>query len=80
MTLVIDKSGSMSGNKIAQAKDAAMQVIEGLDLGEAFNVILYDSSLQILSPEPLIKTAQTTLQAYDYIGAVIVCFCAGYSI
>jgi Ca-activated chloride channel family protein len=70
LTLVIDKSGSMSGNKIVQAKDAAMQVIEGLDLGEAFNVILYDSSLQIFSSEPLIKTAQTTLQAYDFIGAV----------
>ena len=70
LTLVIDKSGSMAGNKIVQARDAAMQVIEGLDLGEAFNVILYDNSLQVLSPEPLIKTAQTTLQAYDYIGAV----------
>ena len=33
-------------------------------------MILYDNSLQILSPEPLIKTSQTTLQAYDYIGAV----------
>lgn len=70
LTLVIDKSGSMSGNKITQAKDAALQVIEGLDLGEAFNVILYDNSLQMLSREPLIKTAQTTLQAYDYVGAV----------
>jgi len=70
LTLVIDKSGSMSGNKIVQAKDAAMQVIEGLDLGEAFNVILYDSGLQMLSSEPLIKTGQTTLQAYDYISAV----------
>ena len=69
LTLVIDKSGSMSGNKIVQAKDAAMQVIEGLDLGEAFNVILYDNSLQILSSEPLIKTGQTTLQAYDYINS-----------
>jgi Ca-activated chloride channel family protein len=70
LTLVIDKSGSMSGNKIVQARDAAMQVIEGLDPGEAFNVILYDDNLQIFSPEPLIKTAQTTFQAYDYIGAV----------
>jgi Ca-activated chloride channel family protein len=70
LTLVIDKSGSMSGNKIVQARDAAMQVIEGLDLGEAFNVILYDNSLQMLSSEPLIKSAQTTMQAYDYIGAV----------
>jgi Ca-activated chloride channel family protein len=70
LTLVIDKSGSMSGNKIVQARDAAMQVIEGLDPGEAFNVILYDNSLQILSPEPLIKTGQTTLRAYDYISAV----------
>ena len=70
LTLVIDKSGSMSGNKIVQARDAAMQVIEGLDLGEAFNVILYDTGLQMLSSEPLTKTAQTTLQAYDYISAV----------
>jgi Ca-activated chloride channel homolog len=70
LTLVIDKSGSMSGNKIVQARNAALQVIEGLDLGERFNVILYDNALQMLSTEPLVKTAQSTLQAYDYIDAV----------
>ena len=39
MTLVIDRSGSMRGEKIVQAQEAAAQVIAGLEPGERFNII-----------------------------------------
>ena len=45
VTLVLDRSGSMSGDKIRQAQDAAVQVVSGLEDGEAFNVILYNSNI-----------------------------------
>ncbi len=41
--IVIDKSGSMSGTKIHEAKDAATFMVNNLNLGDAFNVIAFDS-------------------------------------
>ena len=36
--VVLDRSGSMRGEKIEQARGAAIQVLEGLEPGEAFNI------------------------------------------
>jgi Ca-activated chloride channel family protein len=41
--IVIDKSGSMSGTKIHEAKDAATFMVNNLNVGDAFNVIAFDS-------------------------------------
>jgi Ca-activated chloride channel family protein len=41
VTLVMDRSGSMEGEKFEQARDAAMQIIEKLKEGESFNIIDY---------------------------------------
>ena len=50
VTLVIDRSGSMRGEKLAQVREAALQVLAGLDDGEAFNVILYNEGVEPFSP------------------------------
>ena len=42
---MLDRSGSMAGEKLDQARAAALQVIEGLDDGEAFNIIDYSTSV-----------------------------------
>ncbi|HXJ57273.1 MAG TPA: VIT domain-containing protein, partial [Verrucomicrobiae bacterium] len=36
--LVLDRSGSMAGEKLEQVRAAALQVLEGLEEGEAFNI------------------------------------------
>jgi len=46
VTLVIDKSGSMAGEKMDQALKAASQIIEGLDDGEYFNIIVYNEAVE----------------------------------
>ena len=52
MTLVIDRSGSMRGEKLAQVREAALQVLAGLDDGEAFNVILYNEGVEPFADRP----------------------------
>lgn len=59
VTLVIDRSGSMAGEKIEQARKAALQVVEGLNDGEAFNIIDYSDSIARFSERPMIKSTST---------------------
>lgn len=54
--IVVDRSGSMSGKKIEQAKDALKFVLNNLNEGDTFNIIAYDSSVESFRPE---------LQRYD---------------
>ncbi len=46
VVLVLDRSGSMSGEKIDQAKEAARFVLNNLREGDLFNVIAYDSQVE----------------------------------
>jgi Ca-activated chloride channel family protein len=70
VTLVIDRSGSMAGPKLDQVKAAALQVVEGLDDGEGFNLIVYNEAVEMFAAQPVIKSAETTKQARDYISAL----------
>ncbi len=67
VTLVIDRSGSMEGEKIKQAKSAALQVVEGLENGEAFNIIDYSDSVARFAERPVVKTSKTIADARAYI-------------
>ncbi len=67
VTIVIDRSGSMAGEKMEQARAAALQVLEGLNEGEAFNIIDYHDNVQKFAPRPVIKDAATTGAARDYV-------------
>ena len=67
VTLVIDRSGSMKGEKIEQARAAALQVVEGLEDGEAFNIFDYSDSVARFAAQPVIKNKETTGQARAYI-------------
>ncbi len=53
---VVDRSGSMSGKKIEQAKDALKFVLNNLRQGDTFNIVAYDSTVEAFKPE---------LQKYD---------------
>ncbi len=67
VTLVLDRSGSMAGEKIEQARAAALQVVEGLNEGEAFNIIDYSDSIAKFAEQPAIKNSETIHRARAYI-------------
>ena len=67
ITVVIDRSGSMSGEKLQQAKAAAVQVIDGLYDGEAFNVIDYSDSISSFASVPIVKNKDNAKQARHYL-------------
>ena len=48
---VVDRSGSMSGPKIEQAKGALKFVLNNLREGDTFNIIAYDSAVESFRPE-----------------------------
>jgi Ca-activated chloride channel family protein len=54
--IVVDRSGSMSGKKIEQAKEALKSVLNNLRQGDTFNIVAYDSAVESFKPE---------LQKYD---------------
>jgi Ca-activated chloride channel family protein len=48
---VVDRSGSMSGEKMDQAKDALKFVLNNLKQGDTFNIVAYDSEVEAFRPE-----------------------------
>lgn len=50
MALVIDRSGSMSGDRIAQAKDAAIAAVERLTASDILSVVIFDQSIDTIVP------------------------------
>jgi len=67
VTLVIDRSGSMAGAKMDQARAAALQVVEGLADGEAFNIIDYSTTVSLFSPQPVAATRESRVAARNYL-------------
>jgi Ca-activated chloride channel family protein len=70
VTLVLDRSGSMAGEKLDQALAAARQVIEGLADGEAFNIIDYSSQVAMFAPRPVPKSRESTERARVYLASI----------
>jgi Ca-activated chloride channel family protein len=70
VTVVLDCSGSMGGDKLDQARTAAQQVLEGLDDGESFNVLVYSDQVSMFSRQPVAKDADTIRRAREYLASV----------
>ncbi|MFN0244372.1 MAG: VIT domain-containing protein [Planctomycetota bacterium] len=70
VTLVIDRSGSMAGPKLDQARAAANQVIEALEFGEDFNIVDYSTQVAQFAPRPVTKDATTLRAAREYIATM----------
>lgn len=70
VTLVLDRSGSMAGEKLDQATAAALQVIEGLANGESFNVIDYSTRVESFAPRPVVKDRETVLAVRRYLSGL----------
>ena len=50
VSIVIDKSGSMQGDKIEQARKAAIQAVDRMRDSDIVSVIAYDSSVTVVVP------------------------------
>lgn len=50
VALVLDHSGSMSGEKLKRAKEAAMAAVDRLGDQDIISVVLYDSNVTVLVP------------------------------
>lgn len=67
LVLVLDRSGSMRGEKWDQAQAAAIQVINGLNEGELFNIIDYSDSIASYAAAPVAKDSKSAKDAREYI-------------
>lgn len=67
LTLVLDRSGSMRGEKIEQAREAALQVLAGLRPGESFQLVVYNDTIQTLAAEPQLVTRESIAEASKFV-------------
>jgi Ca-activated chloride channel family protein len=67
VTLVLDRSGSMAGRKLEQAKAAALQVLAGLADGEGIQLLDYGNDVGRAFARPVAKSAATLAAARRYI-------------
>ncbi len=70
-TLIIDRSGSMSGDKIVQARNAAIFITQNLNLGDKFNIIDFASDITSFRGEHVDFTAANESAALDYINNLL---------
>ncbi len=66
-TFIIDRSGSMSGNKIVQARNAASFIINNLNEGDYFNIVDFSYSANSFSEDHVPFNLSTQSQALNYI-------------
>jgi len=64
---VFDRSGSMNGKKIEQAREALRSVLNNLRQGDLFNILAYDSQVEAFAPELQRYDEKTRKQALGFV-------------
>ncbi len=67
---VIDKSGSMSGDKIAQVKSVFTSIISDLPPDDYFNVIFFDASVRAFSTTLMEANAKNKADAANFVNSL----------
>src|SRR5437660_3592762 len=67
MLYMIDVSGSMTGTSIEQAREALLQALDRLRLGDRFGILEFSSGYGEFAPEPLPATSENLAAARDYV-------------
>jgi Ca-activated chloride channel family protein len=69
-TLIIDRSGSMYGEKMIQAREAATFIVNNLNPGDLFNVIDFDDQVTSFKPDHVPYTVANRNAALTFIAAL----------
>ena len=67
IVFVMDTSGSMSGEKIGQARRALQYCLDTLDERDRFNIVRFSTGYDLLSPELLAATRENRAKAHKFI-------------
>lgn len=70
IALVIDRSGSMSGEKLAQAKSAAINALDMLNANDIVSVVAYDTTVSVVFPATKLTDKQAVRNAIYSINSV----------
>ena len=70
LVFVLDSSGSMSGKKIQQAREAARFIINHLDERDHFSIIDFDDGVSLFSGELVAANAANKEKALEFIAGV----------
>jgi len=70
VTIVLDRSGSMAGEKFDQARAAALQVLEGLEQGEAVRIVDYAAEVATYAASSVLKTAEELPKLRAYLASL----------
>ena len=62
---VVDRSGSMNGKKIEQAREALKFVLNNLGSDDLFNIVAYDSSVNRFGPSCSVSTMKPARRPWD---------------
>jgi len=71
VVFVVDRSGSMSGTKIEQAKTALKFVLERLRKGDLFNIVAYDAEIEAFAPELQTFNDETRARATAFVDGLV---------
>lgn len=55
LSVVLDKSGSMNGDKIEYAKAAAIEAVQRLGASDIFSLVVYDSNVRTIIPAQKVR-------------------------
>jgi Ca-activated chloride channel family protein len=70
IVFVFDTSGSMSGDKITQAKEALKFGINTLKTSDIFNIIDFSTEVRKFKDKPVAASGENTQAALKYVGAL----------
>ncbi len=70
VVFVVDRSGSMSGEKIEQARNALKFVMQRLHEGDLFNIVAYDDRVESFKPELQRYSDKTRDEALGFIESI----------
>jgi type VI secretion system protein ImpC len=70
VVFVIDRSGSMGGEPLEQAKQAARQLLDRLDAGDAFNIVTFDTAVTSLAAAPMSADEANLRRGHHFIDQI----------
>lgn len=67
ITIVLDRSGSMQGEKFDQAKSAAINILRGMTAGERFNIVDYADTVETFAKDAVLLDDKSRTEGVTYL-------------